>query len=287
MMIKEELKPIVAELKSYLEHLPKDAPFDEIIEEPQIWEQYNASVDSICKITGKNYSTFSVETIKENGIVLPLVRLAAYRQKLGGLISRLEIEYFSDKPNSPVGDVQMETNSNNPPLPDSKKVFVIHGRNNRLRVDFFTFLRAIKLDPIEWSEAVKLTGTGAPHISEILDCAFSKSQAIIALLTPDDEVKLKNEFINEDDPVEEKEVSGQARPNVLFEAGMALGKNPLKTILVTVGKIKPFSDVAGRHIVRLDNSGVKRQEIADRLKTAGCAVSLDGKDWHTVGDFEV
>lgn len=32
----------------------------------------------------------------------------------------------------------------------SKRVFVIHGRDNRLRVGIFTFLRALGLDPIEW-----------------------------------------------------------------------------------------------------------------------------------------
>lgn len=286
-MMDKELKPLYAELKGYLEHLPKEPGLDELIEDEQVWKQYNAAVEKLCRITGNDYSGFSVELAKMYGHVLPAVRVSTYKQKLGGLISRLEAEYFSSSQH--IGETMkagLEKN-NNLSLIEHRKVFVIHGRNNRLRNDFFNFLRAIKLDPIEWSEALKFTGTGTPYIGEILDCAFSKSQAIIALLTPDDEVKLKGEFIDEDDPLEEKEVSGQARPNVLFEAGMALGKNPLKTILVTVGKIKPFSDVAGRHIIRLDNSGVKRQEIADRLKTAGCAVSLDGRDWHTVGNFVV
>ncbi|MBI3755981.1 MAG: nucleotide-binding protein [Deltaproteobacteria bacterium] len=147
-------------------------------------------------------------------------------------------------------------------MPNPRKVFVVHGRNSRLRDDFFNFLRSIKLEPIEWSEAIKLTRTGTPYIGEILDNAFLESQAIIVLLTPDDEVKLKVEFINNDDPPYEKELTGQARPNVLFEAGMAFGKNPHKTILVAIGNIKPFSDIGGRHIIRLDNSSSQRQEVA-------------------------
>lgn len=171
--------------------------------------------------------------------------------------------------------------------PDPRKVFVVHGRNSRLRDDFFNFLRAIKLEPIEWSEAVKLTGSGSPYIGEIIDGAFFISQAIVVLLTPDDEVKLKSEFITDDDPIFEKEMTGQARPNVLFEAGMAYGRNSHKTILVQVGSIKPFSDIGGRHVVRLDNSSIQRQEIADRLITAGCSVSLEGKDWHKIGNFQL
>lgn len=171
--------------------------------------------------------------------------------------------------------------------PDPRKIFVVHGRNSKIRDDFFMFLRTLKLEPMEWSEAIKLSGKGSPYIGEILDIALSLSQAIIVLLTPDDEVKLKDEFISTDDPIYEKEVTAQARPNVLFEAGMAFGRNPHKTILVQVGTIKPFSDVGGRHIIRLDNSGIQRQEVANRLKTAGCSVSLDGKDWLRIGDFQI
>ena len=42
-------------------------------------------------------------------------------------------------------------------MPDPKKVFVVHGRDSRLRDDFFSFLRALGLQTIEWSEALKLT----------------------------------------------------------------------------------------------------------------------------------
>lgn len=40
---------------------------------------------------------------------------------------------------------------------DRRKVFVIHGRNESARKGLFDFLRSIGLDPIEWSEAIRLT----------------------------------------------------------------------------------------------------------------------------------
>ena len=68
---------------------------------------------------------------------------------------------------------------------------------------------------------------------------------------------------------------------------MAMGRHPRRTVLVEMGSLRPFSDVGGRHVLRLNNSPARRQELAERLRTAGCAVELSGTDWHTTGSFEV
>ena len=72
---------------------------------------------------------------------------------------------------------------------------------------------------------------------------------------------------------------------MLFEAGMAFGRNPQNTVLVQVGPVKEFSDVAGRHIVRLGNDPTSRQALATRLANAGCNVDTSGSKWLTAGDF--
>jgi hypothetical protein len=68
---------------------------------------------------------------------------------------------------------------------------------------------------------------------------------------------------------------------------MAFGRNPDRTLLVEAGRMKAFSDVAGRHVVRLVNSPESRQDVAERLRTAGCAVSTSGRDWLQQGNFSV
>ncbi|HWW17188.1 MAG TPA: nucleotide-binding protein [Candidatus Saccharimonadales bacterium] len=166
------------------------------------------------------------------------------------------------------------------------KVFVIHGRDLRLRDGMFTFLRSISLEPIEWIEAVNLTGKSAPYVGEVLDAAFSKAQAVVVMLTGDDEARLRAQFRKVGEPAHETELTPQARPNVLFEAGMAMARNPERTVLVEFGHLRPFSDIGGRHTVRMDNSTEKRQELALRLQKAGCTVSLAGTDWHTAGDLK-
>ena len=172
------------------------------------------------------------------------------------------------------------------PTSDSREVFVVHGRNMAARDAMFQFLRSIDLHPLEWNEAVRSTGKGSPYIGEILDSAFSRAHAVVVLFTPDDEARLRQELWSSGEPPHETELSWQARPNVLFEAGMAMGRSEDRTVLVEIGDLRSFSDIAGRHAIRLTNSSVRRQDLAMRLQTAGCPVSIEGTDWHNAGDFE-
>lgn len=165
------------------------------------------------------------------------------------------------------------------------KVFVVHGRNEKIRKATFAFLRATGVQPIEWSKALQMTGKASPYIGEVLQTAFSKAQAVVVVLTPDDEARLKREFQSRSDPPHEKTLMGQARPNVLFEAGMAFGTHPEQTVLVEVGALRPFSDTYGRHVVQLNNDVKKRQELMIKLQNAGCEVDFVGTDWQNDGDF--
>ncbi|MGO9643660.1 MAG: TIR domain-containing protein [Candidatus Bathyarchaeia archaeon] len=170
--------------------------------------------------------------------------------------------------------------------PDPKTVFVVHGRNEQLRMDLFAFLRAIGLNPMEFSQAIKLTGQASPYIGQILDAAFKNAQAVIVLLSPDDEARLRQNFLTQQDSTDEIELTPQPRQNVLFEAGLSFGYKPERTILVKVGKLRAFSDVYGRHEVRLTNDAAMRQELANRLRNAGCAVNTQGTDWLSIGNFD-
>lgn len=168
---------------------------------------------------------------------------------------------------------------------DTRKVFVVYGRDKRLRDSMFTFLRAIGLIPIEWSQAVDGTEQGTPYIGQVLDYAFSKAQAIVVMLTPDDKAYLREELREKNEPEYENKPTPQARPNVIFETGMAMGRNEARTIIVEVGVLRPFSDIVGRHTVRISNEPELRKELAQRLEKAGCEIDLRGSDWLKAGDF--
>jgi hypothetical protein len=170
---------------------------------------------------------------------------------------------------------------------DTRKVFVVHGRNQKIKKAIFSFLRSIELHPIEWSEAVRATGEASPYVGNILEAGFAMAQAVVVLFTPDDEARLREELRGNNEPSYETELTPQARPNVIFEAGMAMGMFPKRTVLIEIGELRPMSDITGRHVIRLNNSSQQRQELANRLRTIGCAVNLDGVDWQSEGDFEI
>jgi hypothetical protein len=135
---------------------------------------------------------------------------------------------------------------------DATAVFVVHGRDREAKEALWSFLKAIGLHPLDWEEdLVALTGQGTPYVGEILDAAFQRAQAVVVLITPDDRVMLHPDLVEVGEEEFEKQLTGQPRPNVLFEAGMAFGFNPTRTILVEIGRRRPVSDLGGRHTIRL------------------------------------
>lgn len=165
---------------------------------------------------------------------------------------------------------------------DRNAVFVVHGRNDKARSAIFAFLRSLELRPLEWSQMVKETGQASPYVGEVLEAGFRKARAVVVLLTPDEEVRLVPEFRAK--PADD-EVSYQPRPNVILEAGMSLGKDASRTVLVELGEMREISDILGRHVIRMNDTPAMRAELAQRLETAGCAVNRTGKDWYQEGDF--
>lgn len=175
---------------------------------------------------------------------------------------------------------------------NKNQVFVVHGRDHKATGGLYAFLRAIGITPVEFSKAISSTlkaenNGGNPHIDKILTHTFEKAAALIVLLTPDDQVSLRPALHATRESASEKKTMQQARPNVLFEAGMAFARHPTKTIFVAIGNVKPFSDFAGKHLLHLDNSTKMRRQLAKRLEAMGCHVDLDGDEWETAGDIEI
>lgn len=166
---------------------------------------------------------------------------------------------------------------------DRRSVFVVHGRNIALRRAIFDFLRAIDLRPLEWEELIRRTGHAAPYVGDVLDLGFATAAAALIIMSPDEIAELRPELVAQ---TQSNERGFQPRPNVLLEAGMALALHRDRTVIVEVAGLRSISDILGRHTVRISADDPKRPEIANRLRSSGCAVNTDGRDWESAGGME-
>ncbi|MDI9915415.1 nucleotide-binding protein [Rhodococcus sp. IEGM 1379] len=174
-----------------------------------------------------------------------------------------------------------------PATRDPRKVFLVHGRNSAVRNDFVGFLKALDLKVIEWEEAVSATGQGAPYIGEVLKAGMDMAGAVIVLFTPDDVGCAQPEFQYAHDEKHELVPTGQARLNVIFEAGMAMERDRDRVVLVEVGRVRAMSDTAGVHVIRLRDQLGSRKDLVSRLKTVGLEVDDSGEDWRDTGSFDL
>lgn len=243
---------------------------------------------------GRTVGTLDIGRIRILETDEPVNLLAGYHdetlREMGCVYTTEERNVTDQWITGPPGQANSEPTLSPPhtePNGDARKVFVVHGRNAAAAEAMFTFLRAVGLQPLEWTQGIRATGLTTPYIGDILDKLFLEGQAVVVLFTPDDLAMLHPQFRTEVEAPYETMLTGQARPNVLFEAGMAMGRHPDQTILVELGNLRPFSDVAGRHVVRLDDTPERRQELVIRLQNAGCPVDMNaaGASWYRAGEF--
>lgn len=173
-----------------------------------------------------------------------------------------------------------------PPSGNSDRdVFLVHGRNRRIKNSMIELIEAFDLRVFEWEEAVKLTGKTLPTTMEVVIAGMNSAAAIVVLFTPDDEGRCLEEFRDPNDGQHEREFTPQARMNVIFEAGMAMHKDPGKTVLVKFGSVREMSDISGVNYISIRDSVDARRAIGERLDTAGAAVVMSRDKWRTAGDF--
>jgi predicted nucleotide-binding protein len=168
-------------------------------------------------------------------------------------------------------------------------MFVVHGRDAKLNQDMYGFLSSIGIVPMEWDHAIKAAKGGAnPIVGDVISQAMEKVQGVMILFSPDEEAKIRPKFASQSDKNKGLHVKGfQPRPNVIFEAGLALGAHSDKTILVQVGNVRDISDIAGKHMVHLSDSFADRKRLADRLESKlKFKIDLAGTTWQTIGNFD-
>lgn len=167
--------------------------------------------------------------------------------------------------------------------PNPSMVFVVFRQHNNLAKEVMDdFLKALGLNPHDLGEVVKYLAKGDDDtIGNRLKAAFNTAQGFMVLLTPDEEARLRDEWVEDDD--EENPPIFQPRPNVMLEAGMALGIDESRTILVRMARPKePFTlptDIDGRYLAVLgtakktNKKGLK--DVLVKLERAECKLETE------------
>lgn len=171
------------------------------------------------------------------------------------------------------------------PITTRRSVFIIQGRDSKVVAALVALLRALDLRVVTWQEATLLAGGGSDHTLDIVQAGIDNADAVIALFTPDDLGQVKREFWNERDGGVELQPSGQARQNVVFEAGWAMARKRDRVVLVNVGDVRGLSDIAGLNYVYLDGTLDSRKNLVAKLRNCKLEVRTDAEEWRTVGEF--
>ena len=236
-----------------------DSSSDILIHKPKVLSTIINNIDS--KYNGVSIGLGSKRTIWATGITLfSLSMFITYNYKFENILKQEEMK-----------------------MVDNKKVFIVHGRDMEFKNKIVNFLRALSLQPLEWDSVVGETGKATPTTHEVIIKGFEIAQVIIVLLTGDDEGKLIDKFIKDTDDDLERTISPQPRLNVVYEAGLAFGINPKRTLIVRKpGDFRKISDVDGFNYVYYDGTSQKRNTLVGRLQAAGCSVDTSGNDWLTI-----
>ena len=170
----------------------------------------------------------------------------AFKKDMEITLKELEILYEEEK------EEQLETKENkliNKNI-NSKKVFIVHGRDEMKKYELSGFLYEQGLKPIILHEQVNNGKTIIEKIEENSDVACA-----IILLTPDDVGKLKES---------NDKLKTRARQNVIFEAGYFMGKLGRNRVIMLKGVEEVMSDIDG--IVYIDINNYK-SDLLKELKS--------------------
>ena len=149
------------------------------------------------------------------------------------------------------------------PPPNTREVFVIHGRDEAAEQKVVRFLEKLDLTPVILHEQPNQGQTIIEKFEQHAQVGFA-----VALLTPDDGGALQGEA---------EHGKPRARQNVVFELGYFLGRLGRKRVcaLVKGEDLERPSDYAGVAYIPLDDYGGWEKKLVKELKEAGFEIDAN------------
>lgn len=167
-----------------------------------------------------------------------------------------EVEEYWDE------DTGEDRKKEHQPPPNTREVFVIHGRDDAAKQGVARFLEKLDLTPVILHEQPNQGRTIIGKFEQHAQVGFA-----VALLTPDDGGALQGET---------EHIKPRARQNVVFELGYFLGRLGRKRVCALVKGIPEIpSDYAGVVYIPLDDYGGWEKKLVKELKEAGFEIDAN------------
>lgn len=147
-------------------------------------------------------------------------------------------------------------------VPNSGKVFVVHGHDEEAKQSVARFLERIDLEPIILHEQLSKGLTIIEKVEQYSDVAFA-----VVILTPDDVGASRDNSEN---------LQPRARQNVWLELGYFIGKlGRERVVALNKGEIEIPTDYLGAIYITMDKPGAWKTELAKEMKGADLAVDFN------------
>ena len=147
--------------------------------------------------------------------------------------------------------------------PKGDKIFLVHGRNDKVKLEVQHFLNKITPTPVTILH--EQPNEGKTIIEKIEE--FSKVGFGLVLYTPCDIGARKGDEMN---------LQARGRQNVVFEHGYLIAKLGRRNVCALVkGKIEIPNDISGVVYVPMDDHKAWKLEIAKELRNAGYDVDMN------------
>lgn len=247
--------------------------YDLLLKDYQKWDAFNKellkqlfSTDELAK----EYSYFGVAAIVMREPSLGEKIADAFKRvdnkihRIDSIIERIELIPIDE---TKVSDLVTLSDNSTEKQPRTKKVFVVHGRDEIAKTSLEVFLHEIGLEPVVLHRQADEGMTIIEKFEKHSDVGY-----VFILLTPDEVAYLASE---DGKPDSERNKEFRARPNVIFEFGYFVGKfGRSRVCCLYTGNVSLPSDVNGIIYKKFNKSidEVAYSVIKD-LKASGYTIS--------------
>ena len=160
-------------------------------------------------------------------------------------------------------DGERELSASDKSVEENRKVFVVHGHHNELKISVARFLEHLELEPIILHEQADRGRTIIEKFVQLSDVGFA-----VVLLTADDVGARSNASPDEFQP--------RARQNVILELGYFIGRlKPDQIVAIYQHGVEIPSDYLGKLFVPFDDEGAWKFHLAREIRASGIQIDMN------------